>query len=93
MSRHQELTAATGVNRGLLRSNSPWQRGTCENPNGLLRQDLPKGTGLPVYSQDELDAIADNLNSRPRATHAFHSPFEVFAETLASASQPPSSKH
>jgi IS30 family transposase len=59
----------------------------------LLRQYLPKGTDLSVCSQDELDAIADSLKSRPRATHAFHSPFEVFAATVASASQPQGSKH
>ena len=86
MSRHQELTAATGVKVYFCDPHSPWQRGTCENTNGLLRQYLPKGTDLSVYSQEDLDAIADSLNSRPRATHAFHLPFEVFASMLALAS-------
>src|ERR1700735_673013 len=93
MSRHQELTAATGVNVYFCDPHSPWQRGTCENTNGLLRQYLPKGTDLSVYSQEELDAIADSLNSRPRATHAFHSPFEVFSSMLALASRPDISVH
>ena len=93
MSRHQELTAATGVNVYFCDPHSPWQRGTCENTNGLLRQYLPEGTDPSLYSQDGLDAIADSLNSRPRAIHEFHSPFEVFVATLASASQSPSSKH
>jgi len=86
MARHQELSAATGVRVYFCDPHSPWQRGTCENTNGLLRQYLPKGTDLSIYSQDELDAIADSLNSRPRATHAFHSPFEVFERMLATAS-------
>jgi IS30 family transposase len=88
MTRHRELTAATGVKVYFCDPHSPWQRGTCENTNGLLRQYLPKGTDLSIYSQDELDAIADSLNHRPRATHNFHSPLEVFATMLAAASQP-----
>ncbi|MGF7136538.1 IS30 family transposase [Paraburkholderia sp. EB58] len=52
----------------------------------LLRRYLPKGTDLSVYNQDEFDAIACSLNSRPRVTHAFHSPFEMFERTLATAS-------
>ena len=51
------------------------------------------GTDLSIYSQDELDAIADSLNSRPRATHAFHSPFEVFERMLATASITSASVH
>ena len=93
MSRHQELSAATGVKVYFCDPHSPWQRGTCENTNGLLRQYLPKGTDLSVYSQEELDAIADSLNSRPRATHQFHSPFEVFASMLELASRPDTSVH
>ena len=93
MTRHQELSAATGVRVYFCDPHSPWQRGTCENTNGLLRQYLPKGTDLSIYSQDELDAIADSLNSRPRATHAFHSPFEVFERMLATASITSASIH
>jgi IS30 family transposase len=93
MSRHADLAAQTGVKVYFCDPHSPWQRGTCENTNGLLRQYLPKGTDLSLFSQDELDAIADSMNNRPRATHAWHSPLEVFARTLASAHQPSTSVH
>src|SRR5260370_16990817 len=82
LTRHQELSAATGVRVYFCDPHSPWQRGTCENTNGLLRQYLPKGTDLSIYSQDELDAIPDSLNSQPRPTHPFHSPFHVFERLL-----------
>jgi IS30 family transposase len=93
MSRHAELAAQTGVKVYFCDPHSPWQRGTCENTNGLIRQYLPKGTDLSVFSQEELDGIADSLNSRPRATHNWHTPLEVFARTLASSHKPPTSVH
>ena len=93
MSRHKELSAATGVKVYFCDPHSPWQRGTCENTNGLLRQYLPKGTDLSVFSQDDLDAIADSLNNRPRATHGFNTPLAVFSHLLAMAQQPSNSIH
>jgi IS30 family transposase len=93
MSRHAELAANTGLRVYFCDPHSPWQRGTCENTNGLLRQYLPKSTDLSVYTQEELDAIADSLNSRPRATHDWRTPLEVFAQTLASSHKPSTSVH
>ncbi len=93
MARHAELAANTGVRVYFCDPHSPWQRGTCENTNGLLRQYLPKGSDLSVYTQEELDAIADSLNNRPRTTHDWRTPLEVFAQTLASSHKPSTSVH
>jgi transposase, IS30 family len=85
MSRHKDLTAATGVTVYFADPHSPWQRGSNENTNGLLRQYLPKGTDLSGLTQDELDAIAWKLNTRPRKIHGFRSPIEVYADHLTKA--------
>lgn len=91
MARHAQLTANTGVKVYFCDPHSPWQRGSCENINGLIRQYLPKGTDLSIYSQDQLDAIADQLNNRPRAIHGFYPPITVYQAMLQKISQPDSS--
>jgi IS30 family transposase len=82
MMRHKELAAATGLRVYFCDPHSPWQRPTCENMNGLLRDYLPKGTDLSIYSQAELDEIADSLNTRPRATLGWDTPIRVYARML-----------
>jgi IS30 family transposase len=93
LARHADLAQQTDVKIYFCDPHSPWQRGTCENTNGLLRQYLPKGTDLSAYTQEQLDEIADSLNNRPRATHNFRSPLEVFAETLANSPAPSATIH
>jgi IS30 family transposase len=81
---HKRFTVATNVNVYFCDPQSPWQRGSNENTNGLLRQYFPKGADLIGYSQSDLDAVALQLNTRPRKTLGFMTPAAKFAETVAS---------
>ena len=72
----------------LCKHRSPWQRGTSENINPLLRQYLPKNADLRRFSQDDLDAIANELNHRPRKIHGYRNPAEVYADHVNSGGAP-----
>lgn len=82
MTRHAEITQRTGVAIYFCDPHSPWQRGSNENINGLIRQYLPKGTDLSVHSQEELDEIAFLLNRRPRKRFGFRCPIEVMTDVM-----------
>lgn len=87
MALHKKLTEKTGVAVYFCDPHSPWQRGSSENINGLVRQYLPKGTDLSGYSQEQLDAIADEINNRPRKGLGVRSPLAVYRELLLNSPQ------
>jgi transposase, IS30 family len=88
LSDHARFTVESGVKVFFADPHSPWQRGTNENTNGLLRQYFPKGTDLSRWSDQELQAVANALNTRPRKTLGWKTPAEALNEYLKSTQQP-----
>ena len=86
MAKHKSFTVATKVNVYFCDPQSPWQRGTNENTNGLLRQYFPRKTDLSGYSQADLDKVALHLNQRPRKALGFETPASKLQASVASTS-------
>ena len=87
MARHKELAQALGMRVYFCDPHSPWQKGSCENTNGLLRQFMPKGTDLSMHDQDALDSMADLMNNRPRQTLGWDSPYQAFQRFMAAIAE------
>jgi IS30 family transposase len=87
MAQHARLRISSGLQVYFCDPQSPWQRGTNENTNGLLRQYFPKGTDLSEYTEQDLAAVALTLNTRPRKTLKWRTPAEAIDEVLRSASR------
>ena len=83
MAKHRQFSIDTGVKVYFCDPHKPWQRGTNENTNGLLRQYFPKSSDFSILTLEDLDAAAASLNERPRKTLGWDSPTEALAKVLA----------
>jgi len=90
MSNHVQIAAAADLDIYFCDPHSPWQRGSNENTNGLLRQYFPKGTDLSKSTPDDLKFAADQLNTRPRKRLGWHTPLEAMVKLMSEATNPPS---
>ena len=83
MSEHQQFTIDTGIQVYFAHPGSPWERGTNENTNGLIRQYFPKGTDFAEVSEEEIKVVQRKLNDRPRKALGFYKPDEVINNLVA----------